>query len=331
MSRPVPRSRRQYVSQSKALPIARAAGAKGGAIPDFIEPLLATPRDKPPSGDDWVHEVKFDGYRLQLHKADAGTRCFTRRGYDWAARFPSLVAAVWDLPAHHAVIDGEVVVATERGDTDFAALESYVASKGPDRERHDLRFYAFDLLYLDGLDLRGVALLDRKAALAALIGSSPSGALLLSEHIEGDGGAVLRNACKLELEGIVSKRKAGKYRSGRNDAWVKMTCRHRDTFVIAGLAFKGTKFDGVYLGREEGSKLVYAGKVERGFSEAQVARLKAAAAKLATKKQPFADQIDKPKGKWLKPVLFGDVEYRRTTAAGLLRHPSYKGLREDLG
>jgi bifunctional non-homologous end joining protein LigD len=330
MLRPVPRSRRQYVSQSKALPIARAAGGKGGAVPDFIEPLLATARDKPPSGDGWVHEVKFDGYRLQLHRADAGTRCFTRRGYDWAPRFPSLVAAAWDLPANHAVIDGEVVVATERGDTDFAALESYVSSKGPERERHDLRFYAFDLLYLDGLDLRDVALIDRKAALAALIGSSKAGPVLVSEHLEGDGAAVLRNACKLELEGIVSKRKAGKYRSGRNDAWVKMTCRHRDTFVIAGLAYKGAKFDGVYLGREEGRKLVYAGKVEHGFSDAQVARLKAAAARLTVKKQPFDEKVDKPKGQWLKPALLGDVEYRRKTTSGLLRHPSYKGLREDL-
>jgi len=134
----------------------------------------------------------------------------------------------------------------------------------------------------------------------------------------------------MELEGIVSKRKDGPYRSGRNANWTKVTCRHRETFVIVGLAFRGNKFDGVYLGRREGKKLVYGGKVETGFSDEQVKRLRDRAHGLMSKKQPIEADSTFPKAQWLKPVLLGDIGYRRKTTAGLLRHPSYKGLREDL-
>ena len=137
-------------------------------------------------------------------------------------------------------------------------------------------------------------------------------------------------ACALELEGIVSKRKDGRYHSGRNTDWVKVTCRHRDTFYIAGLAYSRGKFDGVYLGREQGKKLVYAGKVEHGFSPAQVRDLEARTEKLARKTAPFSIE-NRPKAHWIEPVLPADVEYRRITKKRkLLRHPSYKGLREDL-
>jgi bifunctional non-homologous end joining protein LigD len=132
------------------------------------------------------------------------------------------------------------------------------------------------------------------------------------------------------LEGIVSKLKDSPYRSGRNAEWVKATCRHRETFVIAGLAFVGPKFDGIYLGRREGRDLIYAGKVETGFTDKQVKHLIERAQRLVTRTQPFKKKIAKRKGRWLKPQLFGDVEYRRRTSGGLLRHPSYKGLREDL-
>jgi bifunctional non-homologous end joining protein LigD len=329
--RDVPKSRRQYVSQSTAMPLAREAlGVKSAPVPGFVEPLLATQVDKPPSGGRWVHEIKYDGYRIQIHKSDAGVRCFTRRGYDWAKRFPSLVVAAGQLQEHNVVLDGEVVVVTEKGDTDYNALESYVSSKRADRDEHNLQFCAFDLLYLEGLDMRDVPLIERKKVLKELLSQLDKSPITYSEHLEEDGPAVFRGACDLEWEGIVSKLKDGRYRSGRNMAWTKVTCRHRETFVIAGLAFKGSKFDGIYLGRRENGGLMYAGKVETGFTDQQVQRLKARAARFATREQPFAERIRKPKAHWLKPKLLGEVEYRRLTSGGLLRHPSYKGLREDL-
>jgi len=324
----VPKSRRQYVSQSDALAIAREGGAKGAPFPKYIEPLLATGRDRPPRGDLWVHEIKYDGYRVQLHKSDGGTSCYTRRGFDWSNRFPTIIEGAWGLKAHAVVLDGEAVVLTDRGDTNFSALESYVSSKGPDRGKHNIIFIVFDLLYLDGMDLRDVPLIERKRALKTLLEDSQT-PFMYSEHLEEDGPDVLAKACDLELEGVVSKRRNGKYRSGRNDLWTKVTCRQRETFVIAGIALKGAKFDGVYLGRKKDGELVYAGKVENGFNDKQVQHLKDLASKLKTKAQPFAKRIKKPKAEWLKPVLRGDVEYRRMTTGGLLRHPSYKGLRED--
>jgi bifunctional non-homologous end joining protein LigD len=329
--RDVPKSQRQYVSQSTAVPTAaKAPGVKSARMPPYIEPLLATQVAKAPSDERWVHEIKYDGYRLQLHKSDAGVHCYTRRGYDWAKRFPTLVIAIGQLQEYALVLDGEAVVVTENGDTDFSALESYVSSRQADRDLHNLVYYAFDVLYLNGLDLRDVPLIERKNVLKELLTQIPESPIKFSEHLEEDGAKVFRQACDLELEGIVSKLKDGKYRSGRNMAWVKTTCRHRETFVIAGLAFKGSKFDGVYLGRRENGGLVYAGKVETGFTDKHVRHLKARAARFATKEPPFADRIRKPKAHWLKPRLLGDVEYRRLTTGGLLRHPSYKGLREDL-
>jgi bifunctional non-homologous end joining protein LigD len=330
--RSVPKSQRQYVLQASALSRMRAAtGIKPAPMPKYVEPLLAALADKAPSGDRWLHEIKFDGYRLQLHKSDAkGVVCYTRRGFDWSARFPTLVAAGGALSVHQAILDGEVVMTTPKGDTDFGALESYVSSKRADRAHHDLVYYAFDLLHLEGSDLRDVPLIERKTILKELVGELGRSPIVYSEHVEADGPDVLRNACRLELEGVVSKLKQGKYRSGRNPAWVKVTCRHRETFVIAGLAFEGSRFDGIYLGRKSGREIVYAGKVETGFTDQQVKRLTARARKLVTKTQPFSERIAKPKAQWLKPELLGDVEYRRLTTGGLLRHPSYKGLREDL-
>jgi bifunctional non-homologous end joining protein LigD len=181
------------------------------------------------------------------------------------------------------------MVVTEKGDTDFAALESYVSSQQPARSKHQVVFYAFDLLYLRLLDLRGTPLVERKRALAELLaGERKSSPLRYSEHLEADGGAVFRNACALELEGIVSKRANSTYRSGRNRDWLKTTCRHRNTFFVAGIAEKSGKFDGIYLGERRRGKLLYAGKVEHGFTDAQVWHLKAHAARFTATRQPIA-------------------------------------------
>jgi bifunctional non-homologous end joining protein LigD len=324
--RPVPKSQRQYVKNSPAKLLAKSyANAQGTPYAGFIEPSLATLVEKIPSHGDWLHEIKYDGYRLQLHKKNGAVQAFTRRGYDWTGRFKSLVNAAWELDCFVAIVDGEVIVPTETGLSDFGALESDLGKKRSDR----FIFYAFDILYIDGLDLRACRLDERKQVLEALIPKS-RGLIQLSPTLEGAGPSLFKDACKLQLEGIVSKKKDGRYRSGRSPNWTKITCRTRDTFVVAGIAYKGTKFDGIYLGRRKEDELLYAGKVEHGFTTESEKALRQRAAKLKAKVQPLTTKIKKPKAQWLKPKLLVDVEYRALTGEGKLRHPSFKGLREDL-
>ena len=300
-------------------------GVKAGRFPGFIEPLLAELRPKAPSADNWVHEIKYDGYRTQIHIRDAGIQFFTRRGNDWSERFTALKGPAGQIQTHGAIIDGEVIVQTPEGQSDFGALQREL---GAGRSKR-LVFYAFDLLYLDAHDLRDATLLDRKSVLAELL-KGIEGPLKYSEHLEGEGPKLFRNACAMGIQGIVSKRKDGRYHSGRNDNWVKATCRKRDTFFVAGLAENEGKFDGLYLARPEGKTLAYAGKVERGFSEDAKKELRARLLKFRAKRSPLAKKIDKPKAQWVKPAVQVDVEYRALTGEGLLRHPSFKGLREDL-
>jgi bifunctional non-homologous end joining protein LigD len=239
--------------QSPALQAARRLlGVKAGPMPGFVEPSLATLRPEAPRGDRWVHEIKYDGYRLQLHVHNGRIRLFTRRGHNWTDRFESIVIAASSVKTYAAILDGEVIVPTEQGRSDFHALERDLGAGRSDR----FVYYCFDPLYLDGLDLRACALLDRKDVLAELLVGVPP-PLGFSEHLGADGRDVLANACRLELEGVVSKLKDGRYRSGRNDDWVKATCRHRDTFAIAGWAEKQGKFDGLYLARNEEGELAF--------------------------------------------------------------------------
>jgi bifunctional non-homologous end joining protein LigD len=203
-SRDIPRSQRQYVSNSAILKTARELpGVRAGPMPGFIGPCMATLWDRPPSGDNWVHEIKLDGYRVQLHLSEGqGVRYFTRRGHDWAPKFGPLVTAAARLKTRQAVIDGEVCIVTPQGRTDFGALQVDLGSGRTDR----LVFVAFDLLYLEMFDLRGVALIDRKRLLAELLRGVTGTPIRYSEHLQADGDATFQNACILELEGVVSKR-----------------------------------------------------------------------------------------------------------------------------
>jgi bifunctional non-homologous end joining protein LigD len=326
MPRKIPKSQRQYVSNSSAVRgAAKLKGVKAGPFPKFVAPALATLRDKPPSSNGWVHEIKFDGYRLQVHLREGQARFFTRRGHDWTTRFQSLQEPLARLRTPGAVFDGEVVVQTSEGLSDFGALEDDLGAR---RSDHFI-FFGFDLLYLDGWDLRGCALLDRKRLLKALIGGL-EGRIRYSEHVEADGGLIYQNACKLQLEGIVSKRKDSRYWSGRTAHWTKVTCRTRETFIVAGVAYNPNKFDGIYLARRKEDGLVYAGKVENGFTPASQHDLESRANHLRTRTQPLTRKIRKPKAHWIKPKLLVDVEYRALTGEGKVRHPSFKGLRNDL-
>lgn len=322
----VPKSKRQYVrNYAPGLLAAKLKGAKGAPFPKFIEPSLATLADKPPSGERWVHEIKFDGYRLQIHLKQGEAKFYTRRGYDWTPRFKVLVEPLWHLSTYGCILDGEVIVPDDDGVSDFGALESALAKGGA----NDLVFYAFDLLYIDGFDIRKCSLLDRKAVLAELMKNAKP-PLMYSEHLEVDGKDMYRDACKLKLEGVVSKTVTGTYQSGRSNNWSKTTCRKRETFVVAGIAYKGNKFDGIYLGRQEDGSISYAGKVEHGFSVELQRDLEKKAKPLLTPRQVLKPAVKKPKAKWLKPKLLAEVEYRALTGEGKLRHPSFKGLREDL-
>jgi len=206
-----PKSQRQYVLQSDAAVMARdLPGVKTAKHPRFIAPQLALQVEKLPRAAGWLHEVKIDGYRLQIHRQENDIRCYTRRGQDWTKRFASLAAAVWRLEARDLVLDGEVAVPDAKGIPDFGALQADLGAGRSDR----FAYYAFDILHIAGFDLRKVALADRKRVLAELLSVQPKGSpITFSEHVDGDGEALWRDGCKMSLEGIVSKRAGSAYRA----------------------------------------------------------------------------------------------------------------------
>lgn len=334
MPRPRPKSQRQYVLQSDAGVIAaKLEGALPSKPPKFIEPQLALQVDRLPRAEGWLHEVKIDGYRLQLHRQENDIRCYTRRGQDWSKKFSSLVAAAWKMEARKFVLDGEVAVPDAKGIPDFAALVSAIHAD----DSGAFVYYAFDILYIDGWDLRKVTLLDRKRVLAELIASQKKGSpITFSEHVGGDAEALWRDGCKMNLEGIVSKRADSRYHSGeRSHDWVKRACRKRDTFAVAGIAYDRDGFDGIYLGRSVNGKLFYAGKCEVGFDDKEERQLERKASRLVARRSPLSNLATARKSgfgnaTWLKPKLMAEIEFRGTDGQGRLRHPSFKGLREDI-
>ncbi len=323
------RSKRQYVEghNSAALRLARSfPQANQTMIPGFITPSLATLAHRPPRDEGWVHEIKYDGYRFQCH-IQRKVRFYTRRGYDWTERLDNLVNALQPLTDRAIILDGEVTVETPEGRSDFHALEQEMKATGGSQR---LVFYAFDVLYFGGYDLRDVPLLDRKQVLREVL--PRAGPIKYSEHIEGDGPTIWHRACELGLEGIISKRADGRYVSDRSPNWIKVPCRQRDTFYVVGWAERdGKRFDGLYLGRKVGDELVYAGKLERGFSANEKREIVKRLTPLRIRKQPVtAARKTFPKARWVKPAVLVDAEFRDKTGEGLLRHPSFKGIREDL-
>ena len=297
-----------------------AIGVKA-PFPGFIEPALAKSIDKVPSGTRWVHEIKFDGYRVQLHIANEALRVFTRRGNDWTKRFKRIADAAFLISASSAIIDGEVVAPAADGTSDFSVLQNQLKGKSD-----KIVMVAFDLLYVNGYDLRKLPLIERKALLKKLIAKTD---IQFSESFEIDGPEMFEHACGVGLEGIVSKVRDSRYSSGRGNDWVKRTCAQRETLTIAGFALDGTKWDGLYLGRRKGSDLIYAGKVDHGFDAASAKDLQARLKPLIRKTQPYAKKIAH-RGIWVEPELLAEIEYRAKSAEGKVRHPFFKGLREDL-
>jgi bifunctional non-homologous end joining protein LigD len=235
-------------------------------FPGFIAPALASPIDKVPSGR-WIHGIKFDGYRVQVHLANEEVRIYTRRGHDWTHRFKKIASDAWHISASSAIIDGEIVVPSADGTTDFSVLQNKLRGKST-----KIVLVAADLLYLNGRDLRKLPLRQRKAVLKKLLEGTD---VQFSESFEVDGRAMFEHACKLGYEGVVSKVADSVYPTGtRTRDWVKKTCAQRETLTIAGFALDGNEWGGIYVDRRVGDELVYAGKVDHGFDNASAADLR---------------------------------------------------------
>lgn len=307
------------------------AGRRPDALAAFVPPCLATLTDAPPDGEGWVHEIKFDGYRLEARIAGGAVRLLTRTGLDWTARFPALAKALRTLRLESALIDGEAVVETAKGVTSFAEL---VAALEAGRSE-DMLFVAFDLIYLNGVDLAPAPLAERKALLEAVMQRSRSKHLRYSAHLAVDGAAVLKEACTLGLEGVVSKRADSPYRSGRNGDWLKSKCILADAFVIGGYvtsSVDGKAVGALALGTFEGGKLVYAGRVGTGFTNSTARALWKTLQPLRCAAPPFAGPLTAQQKRgvaWVRPERVAQIAYAARTGDNLLRHAAFKGLRGD--
>jgi len=315
---------------------AKATKAKSGKatasakMPGFIEPCLATLQANPPSGPQWLHEVKFDGYRIQAHLADGRVKLFTRSGLDWTAKFGAEVRdAIAALPAKDAILDGEIVAMSDAGVSSFSALQAALSEGKTER----LSCYLFDLLYLDGSDLMAEPLAERKARLERLLKGSEAGPLRYSEHFIEPGQTMLKHACRMGLEGVVSKSADAPYHSGRGHDWIKSKCTQRQEFVIAGYLPSdktGRGLRSLIMAFHEGGKLRPAGNVGTGFNARTSTDLRKKLDRLKTEKPPFGGPLAKQKGAvWVKPQLVAEVEFRAWTADKILRHASFQGLRDD--
>ena len=298
------------------------AASASAEMPGFIKPQLATLKAKAPSGDQWLHEIKFDGYRVQVHLNKGKKRVFTRHGLDWTKRF-SVIAGALDIPGQ-AILDGEVVVIHE-GRTNFSELQAELAAGRQDR----LVYYAFDLLWRDR-DLRKLPQVERKRMLSDLLGENDIGhPVIYSEHLTGDGQEMFAHATKLNFEGIVSKNAQAPYRSDRNEGWLKIKSVQQGKFPVIGFVKDPTGVAALYLGKREGKDLVYMGKVGTGWSRTVSSQIRKQLDTVVSPKSKLTKPIRKPKATWVEPTFFADVEYRDITSEGLLRQSSFKGLKRN--
>jgi bifunctional non-homologous end joining protein LigD len=315
-------------SRSRKAP-AGLKGARKSEFPAFVEPCDPSLRQRAPIGDDWVYEIKADGYRAQIHVHDGNVSAYSRTGVNWTGQFSVIAKAAEQLKVRQAVFDGEAVVYGEMGVPDFQALRRELGRK----RLGGLRYHAFDLLHLNGYDLRNVPYVRRKELLKQVLAGAPE-QLIYVGYVEAEGDRVFQHACNMGLEGVVGKRRQSIYRSGRTDDWVKLKCTKSDNFPIVAFVEKlgvhPRRIASLYLGRRKDDKFVYAGKARTGYSETTARELREQLDPLIIERSPLSEPVRKPKATWVQPALDAEIEYGGLTDDGLLREAVFKGIRDDL-
>lgn len=295
-------------------------------------PQLATLVKEPPAGDQWLHEIKFDGYRIGCRIRGGRVTLISRNGKDWTAAFPEVADAASKLGVRDALLDGEVAMVLPDGRTSFQALQNAFAGTA---SRAPLVYFVFDLLRFDGKSLEALPLEERKARLRKLIGRRKTGRIRFADHVEAHGEEFFEQACRMGLEGIISKRRDLPHRPGRHGGWLKTKCTLRQEFVIGGFTDPEGMRSGLgalLIGYYEGERLVFSGKVGTGFTNKSALELRARLNVLKQPKCPFDPPPPGSLGRhahWVKPALVCEVVFTEWTSDGKIRHPSFRGLRAD--